>query len=371
MNVSAASIGRFSATSSRSRGLTLRTTSEDGGNENFRDHLLRVQLHERRAEFTEVDNVNVYAVTWNVAGRAPKTSMTSLVAADLIGEKMEMFKGERADVLVFGFQELDLSKEAFVFAESVREEEWRLSLEQALKKRDRLRNGEADNWMVLKLKRLVGMMLVVFVKKKDKPFIRRCMTAQCGTGIMNKMGNKGAVAIRFQFHESTICILNAHLAAGEADFVERRNADYRSICRRLLFYSQNGYEFGIFDHDALIWIGDLNYRIEGLDRVQVETMLQSGQLRKALKYDQLEIEKRRRAAFDEFKVRWMRVRMRNRYLIHYRSPRKRPSTSSPPTNTTRARTCSTHPKNSAFHPGAIESSTVATFPLQSTHHSRA
>lgn len=47
-------------------------------------------------------------------------------------------------------------------------------------------------------------------------------------------GNKGAVAIRLDFHDTSFCFLTAHLAAGHSN-VEERNADYRTIVSGLRF----------------------------------------------------------------------------------------------------------------------------------------
>lgn len=47
-------------------------------------------------------------------------------------------------------------------------------------------------------------------------------------------GNKGAVAIRFDYHDSSFCFLTAHFAAGQSN-VEERNHDYRTIVDHLHF----------------------------------------------------------------------------------------------------------------------------------------
>lgn len=47
-------------------------------------------------------------------------------------------------------------------------------------------------------------------------------------------GNKGAVAIRLQYFDTSFCFVTAHLAAGHPN-VEERNSDYRTIVTGLHF----------------------------------------------------------------------------------------------------------------------------------------
>lgn len=47
-------------------------------------------------------------------------------------------------------------------------------------------------------------------------------------------GNKGAVAIRLDYHDTNFCFVTAHLAAGHIN-VEERNQDYRTITSQLHF----------------------------------------------------------------------------------------------------------------------------------------
>ena len=101
------------------------------------------------------------------------------------------------------------------------------------------------------------------------------------TGMSGMAGNKGAVAIRMDYANTRICFVTAHLAAGFANYDER-NRDYRTISNGLRFQRNRSIE----DHDAIIWLGDFNYRI-GLSDDRVRQLIQAGDLSTLYQNDQV------------------------------------------------------------------------------------
>jgi synaptojanin len=94
-------------------------------------------------------------------------------------------------------------------------------------------------------------------------------------------GNKGGCAIRLEFSNTRICFVTAHLAAGFANYDER-NKDYATINNGMRFR----YNRSIEDHDAIIWLGDFNYRI-GLGDQEVRQFIKLGELGKLYEHDQV------------------------------------------------------------------------------------
>ena len=94
-------------------------------------------------------------------------------------------------------------------------------------------------------------------------------------------GNKGAVAIRMDYANTRICFVTAHFAAGFANYDER-NRDYHTISHGLRFQRNRSIE----DHDAIMWLGDFNYRI-GLSDHKVRQLIKAGDLDTMYQNDQV------------------------------------------------------------------------------------
>ncbi|BAF11413.1 type IV inositol polyphosphate 5-phosphatase 9 [Oryza sativa Japonica Group] len=139
-------------------------------------------------------------------------------------------------------------------------------------------------------KQMVGILLTVWVRADLARFVRRASVSCVGCGVMGCLGNKGAVSVRFWLHDTSFCVACCHLASGGRDGDEaHRNADATEILSRTTFPRGHSLNLPqkILDHDRVILLGDLNYRIslpEAKTRLLVErqdwkTLLENDQLR--------------------------------------------------------------------------------------------
>lgn len=135
-----------------------------------RESVIRLHMEMKEDQYTELQSFRIFIGTWNVNGHPPTVSL---------GEYWLACDPNPPDIYAIGFQELDLSKEAFLFNDTPREEEWFRACNFGLHPK--------ASYFKLKLVRLIGMMLVVFVREELKEYIRNVMAETVGTGILGKM----------------------------------------------------------------------------------------------------------------------------------------------------------------------------------------
>ncbi|PIA13658.1 DNase I-like protein, partial [Coemansia reversa NRRL 1564] len=245
-------------------------------------------LKKRQNEFVDGQKIRAFVGTWNVNGRAAaETSELSEwlgfvpTTADEIVDITKI-----PELVVVGFQELDARAEAFVYNDAVKDIEWTEAIERAM-------GGARGVLEKVASRQLIGMFLLVYVRTDVRKWITEVQTTAVGCGIMGVVGNKGAVAVRLMVQNTMICLVCAHLAHDAAQ-VDRRNAQFHDLCRRLQFGEDT-----VFDHNYVIWLGDLNYRLD-TDAVTVARALKSDESHTLLAFDQLQRAQMQRQAFVGF-----------------------------------------------------------------------
>lgn len=137
---------------------------------------------------------------------------------------------------------------------------------------------------------MVGIYLSVWVHADLAPHISEERATSVGCGVLGVFGNKGSVGAWLRVHDTTLCILCAHLSSGQqtADLA-RRNADAQDILARMAFPDPDGPEgatVGVADADHVLLVGDLNYRLN-LEDLEVRRAMAVGDWRRLRQADQL------------------------------------------------------------------------------------
>lgn len=257
-------IGSFLSDAAKSAGRMYINNFQDKGKQNVIDALLgnmanqrsvevydplhdavASELKARLDEYSTKSTITLFTGTWNLNAKSPGESLLPWLCPDgMVHEP---------DIYAIGFQEIvPLSPQQILLTDPAKLRTWENVILDELARRP----GQGD-YIILRSEQLVGTALVILVKSSLIGHIRAVEATTRKTGLKGMSGNKGGVAIRLQFHDSSICFVTAHLAAGHSN-VEERNTDYSTISRGLAF--QRGR--AITGHDHVIWLGDFNYRID-------------------------------------------------------------------------------------------------------------
>ncbi|XP_058193248.1 type IV inositol polyphosphate 5-phosphatase 7-like [Rhododendron vialii] len=155
-------------------------------------------------------------------------------------------------------------------------------------------------------KQMVGVFLTVWVKSDLREHVRNMKVSCVGRGLMGYLGNKGSISISMLLHQTSFCFVCSHLTSGQKEGDElRRNSDVLEILRKTRFPRVNGVgeeksPETILEHDRIIWLGDLNYRI-ALPYRSAKALVEMQNWRALLEKDQLRIEQRRGRVFGGWK----------------------------------------------------------------------
>ncbi|KAK9748720.1 hypothetical protein RND81_02G075700 [Saponaria officinalis] len=149
-------------------------------------------------------------------------------------------------------------------------------------------------------KQMIGIFLTVWVRKSLRKHIQNLKVSTVGVGVMGYIGNKGAVSVSMSIYQTLFCFICTHLTSGEKEIDQlKRNADVSEIHRRTLFRSGSGLGVpkSIQDHERIIWLGDLNYRIN-LSYDETRRLISRREWPKLVEKDQLVRELRKGRVFN-------------------------------------------------------------------------
>ncbi|CAH1431169.1 unnamed protein product [Lactuca virosa] len=241
-------------------------------------------------------NYNIFVSTWNVGGVTP--------TEDLNIDHLLDTNNTCCHIYVLGFQEVVPLKASNVLGLEKKNvsTKWNSLIERTLNKKSRTNdlglkatksNSESsdlqDDFRCLISKRMVGLLISVWVRTDLYPLFQNSNVSCIGCGIMGCLGNKGSVSVRFQLHQTSFCFVCSHLASGGGEGDERnRNTDATEIFSRTSFPTTKGPK-RILDHDRVVLLGDLNYRISLLEK-ETRSLVNKKAWNRLLEHDQLRME---------------------------------------------------------------------------------
>ncbi|GMI75244.1 Inositol Polyphosphate Phosphatidylinositol 5-phosphatase9 [Hibiscus trionum] len=251
-------------------------------------------------------NYRVFVSTWNVGGVAPPEDLDMKELLDTGNTSCEIY--------VLGFQEIvPLSASNVLGSDDNKiSTKWNSLIRRALNNKKtgdkihqhsneegKLSNDEkssnsipGQDFRCIISKQMVGILISVWVRSYLCPYIR-CPSVSCiGCGIMGCLGNKGSVSVRFRLHETSFCFVCSHLASGGRQGDEKlRNSNVSEIFSRTNFPRGPSLDLPrkILDHDRVVFLGDLNYRIS-LPESSVRLLVDARDWNPLLENDQLRME---------------------------------------------------------------------------------
>lgn len=235
------------------------------------DYVTR-ELNKRAKEFSSYEDISIYASTFNVNGLCYEGDIS-----EWLFPKKENIT-TNYDVVFIGFQEVtELTAGKMVTTDSSNRNFWERKIKSALEECNPNHNKYVSLWCG----QIGSIAIFLFINQNKIENVSNVEGSFKKTGFGGMGANKGAVAVSFNYANSEICLVASHLAAGLSN-TDERHQNYKSIAKGIKFSKNRR----IRDHDAVIWLGDFNYRV-GLTNEQVRPLIEQKEFSKLFEYDQL------------------------------------------------------------------------------------
>ncbi|KAF2324496.1 hypothetical protein GH714_014834 [Hevea brasiliensis] len=215
-------------------------------------------------DFSRSSDLCICVMTWNMNGKVSYEDLVELVGSN-----------RKFDLLVVGLQEVPRKNIA--------------GLLQAVLVDTHILQGKAI---------MQSLQLYVFAPLNSGLFIKELKVDKHSAGGFGRLirRTKGAVAIHINYKGIRMVIVSCHLSA-HARNVEERNSQCRHISHNLLSRNWNPYARPA---QITLWLGDLNYRIQGIDTYPARNLIQKDLHRLLTGKDQLLQEAERGQVFNGF-----------------------------------------------------------------------
>ena len=211
---------------------------------------LEKQLEKYRSHFQSWQNITVSVVSWNCGGNTPPPTFDITNIVHFEGGEAQV----TPDVVIVGLQEMVKLNAKSVIQGKDKERAllWERIITNSLCKKAK--------YVCVSKKPMVGCYILLYIRDLHKDRIHQIRTSKVKTGFGGQSGNKGSVAIRFNFDHSSFAFINCHLSSGQGQTSERLE-DLREIYKKSFDCSQKYQDFMIYQHDYKFIFGDLNFRI--------------------------------------------------------------------------------------------------------------
>ena len=243
-------------------------------------------------------SIKIYTLTWNMFGKAPPDDISILFP-----------KRSGHHIYIVCTQECLRSIGSSLFYSS--KKTWELKLQETL----------GLNYYLFAANTLGATHVAVFAHFSLKNLLSEPTLQKVSTGFGNVVRNKGAVSVKFLVGSTSVLVVGCHLASGQGKVVSRNN-DFRRIEKELFKDISTEPASELFD--ICIYLGDLNYRINGRKQ-DVELLIDLDIMEPLRKGDQLVKELVQNTLFSGFQEGALAFNPTYRYDVnssHYDTSKK-------------------------------------------------
>lgn len=224
-----------------------------------------------RQIYTQQQEIQVSVLTWNCAGNGPTSSQFNI-------EQVIQQEGyEKSDVYIVGLQEMVPLNTKEIVVEK--------NKQRALLWQEVIQNCLGPDYIPVVHKTLVGCNIQMFAKREHINRIRGIRKCKVKTGLAGMTGNKGGVALRFLFDDTSFAFINCHLEAGQTKLGER----FENL-RQIYNHIFNDFSVALTReknfHDYKCFFGDMNFRVD-LPNHEVRELIKQKNITRLLAHDQL------------------------------------------------------------------------------------